>query len=101
MGNLAYSSHERGDGTRVDYAAKLCQELSFNGFDDWFLPSRDELLLMNNLTRNGLGDFDSDYYWTSTADGDKWAMIVSLLYSGSVGSDYRARPHNVRPIRAF
>ena len=40
------------------YAASLCQNLSLNGYSDWFLPSTGELALVyQNLVANGLGNF--------------------------------------------
>jgi len=107
MGDLAYTSYVQGDGTReADYAAKLCQDFSVNGFDDWFLPSQDELYIMyNNLKRNGLGDFSSIIYWTSTEPGndDGTSAIFVDFYTGHVGSYWRSETGsiNVRPVRAF
>lgn len=69
-----------GDGQT--YAAKLCADLVMNGFDDWFLPSKNELNLMyENLHEQGIGDFADDMgysnaqtnYWSSTAGGSKFA----------------------------
>jgi hypothetical protein len=52
-------------------AGRICNELVLNGYDDWFLPSFDELFLMwSNLHVNGLGSFDLTWpseYWSSTA----------------------------------
>ena len=48
-------------------AALMCAQLSINGFYDWFLPSKDELVLMfNNLKVNGLGGFSNRNYWSSS-----------------------------------
>lgn len=51
----------------TDYAAKLASDLFHGGYDDWFLPSRDELGLMyDNLEVEGLGDFGQTWYWSSS-----------------------------------
>jgi len=52
------------------YAAKLCDDLSYGGYNDWFLPSSSETEIMfDNLYNQGLGDFTHTNYWTSTEDG--------------------------------
>jgi hypothetical protein len=58
-------ANNRGGG--FGWAAQACDALVVNGFDDWFLPSRDELHYMyGNLHIQGLGDFKSEWYWSST-----------------------------------
>ncbi|NCU28084.1 MAG: DUF1566 domain-containing protein [Candidatus Moranbacteria bacterium] len=46
-------------------AAKLCYDLSSNGYDDWYLPSKDELNKLF-LNVNYVGGFSNAEYWTST-----------------------------------
>jgi hypothetical protein len=51
---------DRGGG--FDWAAEVCDALVVNGYDDWYLPSRDELHQMyGNLVRRGLGGLDSSF----------------------------------------
>lgn len=54
-------------------AFKLCKDLTDGGFDDWYLPARDELhLLYRNRTAinaNAAGNFTSEEYWSSTEEG--------------------------------
>ncbi len=50
-----------------DVAAKNCDDLVFNGFTDWYLPSIDELqLVYQNLHSQGLGDIDTSILSSST-----------------------------------
>lgn len=99
MGNSAYV-YGKGKETVDVYAAKLCSDLIFNGFDDWFLPSIDELDLMyTNLKKNNLGDFVSDGYWSSTEIDSVNAYRKRFDNGGlDVGKDALYR---VRPIRSF
>ena len=84
-----------------DTAAQKCAELTFGGFNDWFLPSKDELDQMyGNLKRRNLGDFKDDYYWSSTFDGS----IQNFRNGGSAsigwGNSYSWTSRLfVRPIR--
>ena len=90
-----------------EYAARFCGILTYtvNGvtYDDWFLPSRDELSLMfTNLHKKGLGGFDGSNYWSSSEGygGNAWLLPFDYdkVYEGvsSRGSNVR-----VRPIRAI
>ncbi len=58
----------------ANYAAKLCDDFISNGYDDWYLPSKDEL---NEIcvNRYAIGGFNYKYpYWSSTveAGGKVW-----------------------------
>jgi len=51
--------------------AQLCYYLNFDGFDDWFLPSKDELdLIYRNLYLRNLGGFTNYYYCSSSMTGE-------------------------------
>ena len=86
-------------------AADICVNLILNGYNDWFLPSRDELELMYiNLKSQGLGYFSNDYYWSSSEWGPNDSWYVDF-FNGNVS--YVHPPVNkdnlisVRAIRAF
>ena len=103
MGSSAYSWPTGSDKTDA-YAAKLCSDLVYNGFDDWFLPSKEELNLMYvNLRKAGLGGFANDYYWSSSESSsyayDAWGQYFESGrqgYGSGRGCNYR-----VRAVRAF
>ncbi len=83
------------------YAAKICRDLVLNGYDDWFLSSKDELDLMyRNLKKKGLGGFASDYYWSSSELNSHYAWLQSFDDGNQfnyVKNDYI----RVRAVRAF
>jgi hypothetical protein len=61
-------------------AAKLCDDLIVGSYDDWFLPSEDELNLMyTNLYNEGVGGFANDSYWSSSEVNELIARIMREL----------------------
>ena len=57
-----------GCGT-AGIAARVADDYSLNGYDDWFLPSKDELdeLYLNRLV---VGGFAGAYWSSSEVDGN-------------------------------
>jgi hypothetical protein len=73
-----------------------------DGYDDWFLPSKDELNLMyQNLKQKGLGEFSSSWYWSSSEDGNygAWNQHFSDGSQGYITKDNTSL--SVRAVRAF
>ncbi|MEA3453639.1 MAG: DUF1566 domain-containing protein, partial [Candidatus Caldatribacteriota bacterium] len=88
-------------GTGSTYAAQLCDALTEGGYDDWFLPSKDELNLMyTNLHLNSLGDFAVDYYWSSSENNADTAWHQDFLNGGKY-YDFKSITARVRAVRAF
>jgi TolB-like protein len=78
-------------------------QMNVNGFNDWYLPSEDEMLLMyNNLYMQGIGDFRATTYWNNYNGGRMYPNYMDFskdckdngTYSGTV-------KHRVRAIRQF
>ena len=46
-------------------AARICNDLVLNGYNDWFLPSKDDLNQLY-LQRGVVGGFAFGYYWSSS-----------------------------------
>ena len=87
-------------------AAQLCATLRVNGVGGWFLPSRDELVLMyRNLKIAGLGGFDSGgmadnvQYWASSQQTADMAAHVDFADLGRLHGDDKDFPRRVRAIR--
>jgi surface protein len=82
-------------------AAKLCDDLVSGGYEDWFLPSRNELnKLYVNLNQNGLGGFSSGYYWSSTESGNFNAWLKNFS-NGNTNFTNKLGNNSVRAVRAF
>ncbi len=73
-------------------AARHCADLGYGGYDDWYLPSKDELndvytnrvAINTTATANGGVGFAADWYWGSTEFdyGNAWVQFFG------VGSQY-------------
>jgi hypothetical protein len=95
MANEEYGQYVAGK------AAQLCDTLVVNGFDDWFLPSIEELTFMYvKLWRAGIGNFSGTYYWSSSAS-ERVAGIPYMLHFDYGSKVNRWENGSVRAVRAF
>jgi hypothetical protein len=72
-----------------------------NGYNDWFLPSKEELRTMfANLKPLGIGEFKNAPYWSSTemTSNFAWQVIFDDGLIQGVGKNNSA---SVRAVRAF
>ena len=89
--------------TQRPIAASLCADLILNGYDDWYLPSRDDLNLICQRIGSS-GNFAGSRYWSSSqaltawAQTDAWYVDIYLCQVAFVGKD---NPYRVRAIRSF
>ncbi len=82
-------------------AARLCSDLSLNGYTDWFLPSIGELELMYlNLHLNGFGVFVTSRYWSSSEKDADTAHRLNFGF-GNIDSATKFNNVTVRAIREF
>ncbi|MDR0502184.1 MAG: hypothetical protein LBH16_02565, partial [Treponema sp.] len=96
-------------GETAGRAARLVDDMNINRFDDWFLPSWNELDLMYlNLHKQGLGGFKNDYYWSSSSFsyGDDALGAYNMFFdsddTGDGGSGFaRYQICLVRAVRSF
>ena len=86
-------------------AAQAALDAEINGYSDWYLPSKDELIEMYNTIGNGspegdIGGFGNNWYWSSSEYNSYYAWLVGF-YNG--GTDYGNKDdtYRVRVIRAF
>jgi len=83
-------------------AAKVCDNLILNGYSDWFLPSKDELILMyNNLHTYGYGAFSYGHYWSSSETNANSATKMDFLAGSATGSTKSYTNKYVRAMRQF
>ena len=89
-------------------AARHCADLGYGGYDDWYLPSKDELndvytnrdTINTTATANGGEIFASALYWSSAEYNSSVAWKQSFS-SGFQGSFSKSSSGRVRAVRAF
>jgi TolB-like protein len=83
-------------------AAQFCDEQFAGSFDDWFLPSKDELNLMyQNLKVKGLGGFGSGSYWSSSEVDSDWTWVQRFSDGEQNSRMDKNGTLSVRAIRQF
>jgi hypothetical protein len=90
-------------------AAQICNAMAYNGFNDWFLPSSDELdYIYKNLKEKGLGGFGNGEYWSSSQANNSlyseyyaWFQYFNTSSFGFRDYTYKYETKSVRAVRAF
>jgi hypothetical protein len=83
-------------------AATLATQYTAGGYNDWILPSKDELRLLYQH-RNTIGGFANGWYWSSTEMNDAYAEALDFS-TGNFSGGYKgpgATPYKVRAVRYF
>jgi hypothetical protein len=89
---------------QTDYAAGLARAYNGGGYNDWYLPSQDELNILYELRAlpNGVAiwGFTGDYYWSSTEYDNRnaWVQSFDIGYKDPFNKSYAM---SVRAVRAF
>lgn len=92
-------------GICVADAAQLTFDFTNNGFDDWYLPSTDELVTIRELGL--LPGISGDAYWSATEDSAQNAFAVLIrvtanpMDSGEPSTSSKDVIADVVPIRTF
>jgi hypothetical protein len=85
--------------TTTSYAAGLARAYKGGGYDDWFLPSKDELnkLYINKLI---IGGFANNNYWSSSEQDFDFAFKRNFI-NGDQNFNTKVNVFYVRAIRTF
>lgn len=115
MNTMIIVANQKGDigGEFNGYAARTSSEYvtTENSFmyGDWYLPSKNELYLMfqnkaiidASALANGGSSFSTDYYWSSTEEGQYTAFTVNFSTGSQTTRNKVNYSYSVRAVRAF
>jgi hypothetical protein len=85
--------------TQSGIAARKCGDLVLNGYDDWYLPSKDELNKLY-INHGAIGGFTDEPYWSSTEYNAyfAWYRYFYIDYQNVTGKEVTIK---VRAVRTF
>jgi hypothetical protein len=104
VGSGAHNTSQRDLCSDASTAAKAAAAYEFNGYTDWFLPSKAELDLMYHKladTDGNPGGFASSSYWSSSQDSINNAWLQNFDDGYQVGFYSKDNALRVRAVRAF
>ncbi|MGA9111282.1 MAG: InlB B-repeat-containing protein [Smithella sp.] len=91
---------QSGTTASSNSAAEVCEAYVGGGYNDWFLPSRDELAqLYANRDMGQWGGFE-DRYWSSS-EYNTWYSWSQFFTDGTQSNTLKSDSLHFRPVRAF
>ena len=86
-----------------NYAAIACINLEHNGYNDWYLPAYNEMLLfVNFLAKLNIPERSGRVYWSSTGDNSNSQRAYAVPFGVSFGTPCDIQgSYLVRPCRRF
>jgi uncharacterized repeat protein (TIGR02543 family) len=91
---------QSGTTASSNSAAEVCEAYVGGGYNDWFLPSRDELAqLYTNQDMGQWGGFE-DRYWSSS-EYNTWYSWSQFFTNGAQSNTLKSDSLHFRPVRAF
>lgn len=101
-GNRAYECSEVLGKRKWSEAIILCSEYRGGGYDDWYLPNKDELnYIYQNLRKPGKISGDSWFWSSSECNFSNGSVWVQRFSDGDQYGDDKDYPGSVRAVRAF
>lgn len=105
---------QKKDAGKADWesAKTMCEKSQIGGYDDWVLPTKEELLLLYS-NKEFIGNFkevndylNTAFYWSSTFFEANYSGNYSLYWSvdfanGNLSHSADFAQHNVRCVRAL
>jgi hypothetical protein len=85
----------------IQYASKLCDNLTLGGQNDWFLPSTGVINLIYVNSLNNSLNFSNAFYWTSTSFDANYAWCFNGFQGLMPNSTNKYQLFYIRAVRAF
>ena len=99
-GKVCAAEDQNSNSNWID-ANTSCNYSNLNGYNDWYLPTQDDLERMyQKLHKNGIGAFATTYYWSSSEYNSANVWIQSFN-SGSQFVSSKSKIYHVRAVRTF
>jgi hypothetical protein len=89
---------------RGRYAARYADAMVFNGFDDWFLPSKNELNAMYSVLGTaspGIGSYARSFYWSSSEYDFNNAWTVNFKDGQQFDREKWLLPDTINGVKAL
>lgn len=102
---IAVQKSDLSNGSRVDWvtAQSLCNNSTVMGFNDWRLPTKDELVVMYN-NRDKLGEFVFGYWSSTIYRTDQYGTeyyVFDIQNGQRLSHNYTTYFYRVRAVRTL